>query len=126
MQQCCNKSLYLRKINSIKVNKFFTVILIFCFQLVYAQTLRGKVVDNNSGDGIAFAEIFCLETQNGTVSDIDGNWELKNHVDFQITLVVKAIEFDKKLIKVENKEKNLIIKLEHSHIHLDEVIGVYV
>ena len=47
---------------------------------------------------------------------------MKNHVDFQITLVVKAIEFDKKLIKVENKEKNLIIKLEHSHIHLDEVI----
>ena len=104
------------------MRNFFTVILIFFFQLVYSQTLRGKVVDNNSGDGIAFAEIFCLETQNGTVSDIDGNWELENHVDFQITLVVKAIEFDKKLIKVENKEKNLIIKLEHSHIHLDEVI----
>ena len=105
MQQCCNKSLYLRKINSIKVDKFFYCHINILFQLVYAQTLRGKVVDNNSGDGIAFAEIFCLETQNGTVSDIDGNWELKNHVDFQITLVVKAIEFDKKLIKVENKEK---------------------
>ena len=104
------------------MRNFFTVILIFFFQLVYSQTLRGKVVDNNSGDGIAFAEIFCLETQNGTVSDIDGNWELENHVDFQITLVVQAIEFDKRLIKVENKEKNLIIKLEHSHIHLDEVI----
>ena len=101
---------------------FFAVILIFCFQLVYSQIIRGKVVDNNSGDGIAFAEIFCLETQNGTVSDVDGNWELENQVDFQITLVVKAIEFDKKLIKVENKEKDLIIKLEHSHINLDEVI----
>ncbi len=101
---------------------FFAVILIFCFQLVYSQIIRGKVVDNNSGDGIAFAEIFCLETQNGTVSDIDGNWELENQVDFQITLIVKAIKFDKKLIKVENKEKDLIIKLEHSHINLDEVI----
>ena len=104
------------------MRNFFTVILIFCFQLVYSQIIRGKVVDNNSGNGIAFAEIFCLETQNGTISDIDGNWELENQVDFQIKLLVKAIEFDKKLIKVENKEKNLIIKLEHSHIHLDEVI----
>ena len=104
------------------MRNFFTVILIFCFQLVYSQTLRGKVVDKNSGDGIAFAEIFCLETQIGTVSDVDGNWELENQFDFQITLIVKAIEFDKKLINVENKEKNLIIKLEHSHIHLDEVI----
>ena len=104
------------------MRNFFTVILIFCFQLVYSQIIRGKVVDNNSGNGIAFAEIFCLETQNGTVSDIDGNWELENHVDFQITLLVKAIEFDKKLIKVENKEKDITIKLEHSHIHLDEVI----
>ena len=104
------------------MRNFFTVIFIFCFQLVYSQIIRGKVIDNNSGNGIAFAEIFCLETQNGTVSDIDGNWELENQVDFQITLVVKAIEFDKKLIKVENNEKDLIIKLEHSHIHLDEVI----
>ena len=104
------------------MRNFFTVILIFCFKLVYSKIIRGKVIDNNSGNGIAFAEIFCLETQNGTVSDIDGNWELENQVDFQITLVVKAIEFDKKLIKVENKEKDLIIKLEHSHIHLDEII----
>ena len=87
------------------MRNFFTVILIFCFQLVYSQIIRGKVIDNNSGYGIAFAEIFCLETQNGTVSDVDGNWELENQVDFQITLLVKAIEFDKKLIKVENKEK---------------------
>lgn len=104
------------------MRNFFTVILIFCFQLVYSQIIRGKVVDNNSGNGIAFAEIFCLETQNGTISDIDGNWELENQVDFQIKLLVKAIEFDKKLIKVENKEKDITIKLEHSHIHLDEVI----
>ena len=104
------------------MRNIFTVILIFCFQLVYSQTLRGKVVDKNSGDGIAFAEIFCLETQIGTVSDVDGNWELENQFDFQITLLVKAIEFDKKLINVENKEKDLVIKLEHSHIHLDEVI----
>ena len=122
MQHCCNKSIYLHFIKSIELRNCFTVILIFCFQFVNSQIIKGKVVDNNSGAGIAFAEIFCLETQNGTISDIDGNWKLENQVNFQITLLIKADDFDNKLIKVENQEKDLIIKLEHSHIHLDEVI----
>ena len=122
MQQCCNKSIYLQELNYIKMRNCFTAILIFSFQFVYSQIIKGKVVDNNSGAGIAFAEIFCLETQNGTVSDVDGNWELENQVNFQITLLIRADEFDNKLIKVESQEKDLIIKLEHSHIHLDEVI----
>jgi iron complex outermembrane recepter protein len=122
MQQCCNKSIYLHHINTIKLRNCFTVILIFSFQFFYSQIIKGKVIDNNSGSGISFAEIFCLETQNGTVSDIDGNWELENPFNFKITLLIKADEFDNKLIKVENQEKDLTIKLVHSHIHLDEVI----
>ena len=106
MQQCCNKSIYLHFINSINLRNCFTVILIFSFQFFYCQIIKGKVIDNNSGSGIAFAEIFCLETQNGTVSDIDGNWELENPFNFQITLLIKADEFDNKLIKVENQEKD--------------------
>jgi iron complex outermembrane receptor protein len=104
------------------LRNFFTVILIFSFQFVYSQIIKGKVVDNNSGAGIAFAEIFCLETQNGTVSDVDGNWKLENQVNFQITLLIRADEFDNKLIKVENQESELIVQLDQSHIHLDEVI----
>ena len=121
MQQCCNKSIYLHKLNSIKLRNCFTIILIFSIQFVYSQIIKGKVVDN-TGAVIPFAEIFCLETQNGTVSNVDGNWQLENQVNFQITLLIKAYEFDNKLIKVESQEKDLIIKLENSHIHLDEVI----
>ena len=90
--------------------------------LGYGQIVKGKVVDNNTGEGIPLVEVFCLETQNGTTSDTDGNWELENMVNFQITLLVKADEFDSKLIKVKNQESDLVIQLEHSHIHLDEVI----
>ena len=122
MQQCCIKIIYLHEINSIRLKSCFTVILIFCFQFFYSQIIKGKVVDNNSGSGISFAEIFCLETQNGTVSDVEGNWELENQVNFQITLLIRADKFDNKLIKVENQKKDLTIKLERSHIHLDEVI----
>ena len=99
-----------------------TVLLVFCFQLGFSQIIKGKVIDKETGLGIPFAEIFCLETQNGTVSDLKGNWELENIVNFQITVLIKAEEFDSELIKVENQEVELIVQLEHSHIHLDEVI----
>ena len=122
MQHCCNKNIYLhpKKLNLLK-NKFL-ILLIFFSQFGFSQILKGKVVDNNTGDGVPFAELFCLETQNGTISDAEGNWELKNKVNFQITIIVKADEFDSKLIKVENQESELIVQLEQSHIHLDEVI----
>jgi iron complex outermembrane receptor protein len=100
----------------------FVILLVFLCQLGHSQILKGKVVDNNTGDGVPFAELFCLETQNGTISDSEGNWELENMVNFQITLLIKADEFDNKLIKVENLNSELIIQLEQSHIHLDEVI----
>ena len=100
----------------------FAILLVFLCQLGHSQILKGKVVDNNTGDGVPFAELFCLETQNGTISDSEGNWELENMVNFQITLLIKADEFDNKLIKVENLNSELIIQLEQSHIHLDEVI----
>jgi iron complex outermembrane receptor protein len=100
----------------------FVILLVFLCQLGHSQILKGKVVDNNTGDGVPFAELFCLETQNGTISDSEGNWELENMVNFQITLLIKADEFDNKLIKVENLNNELIIQLEQSHIHLDEVI----
>ena len=107
MQQCCIKIVYLHEINSIRLKSCFAVILTFSFQFFYSQIIKGKVVDNNSGSSISFAEIFCLETQNGTVSDVDGNWQLENQVNFQITLLIKADEFDNKLIKVESQERTI-------------------
>ena len=122
LQHRCNKIIYLNYIKYLKLRNTFIVLLIFFSQFGFSQVIKGKVVDQSSGAGVPFAEIFCLETQNGTVSDIEGNWELENVVNFQITLLIRADEFDNKLIKVENQEKDLIVKLEHSHIHLDEVI----
>ena len=100
----------------------FVILLVFLCQLGHSQILKGKVVDNNTGDGVPFAELFSQETQNGSISDSEGNLELEYKVNFQITLLIKADEFDNKLIKVENLNNELIIQLEQSHIHLDEVI----
>jgi len=123
LQHCCNKNIYLPSNKSKILKSKFVTLLVFLCQLGFSQVLKGKVVDYKTGLGVPFAEVFCLETQNGTISDNNGNWEIKNMVNFQITLLIKADEFDNKLVRVVNQNSDeLIIQLEQSHIHLDEVI----
>ena len=87
MQRCCNKNLYLPKK---KLKNKFTILLVFLCQFVCGQTLKGKVVDYNSSEGVPFAEIYCLETLNGVIADSTGYWELDNIINNQMTLKISA------------------------------------
>ena len=99
-----------------------TILLLFLFQLVQAQILEGRVLDDKTGLGLPFVTIYCIETQNGTMTDSSGNWQLDNVINNHMTLQISASEYDSKIIKVDDPNDDIIVKLEHAHIHLDEVI----
>lgn len=98
------------------------LLLIIIFHFGHSQVIKGKVINKKTGSGIPLAEVFCLETQNGTIADSNGNWQLENVVNFQMTLHITADDFDSKLITIVDPKEELTTKLEHAHIHLDEVI----
>ena len=100
----------------------FAILLVFLCQLGHSQILKGKVVDNNTGDGVPFAKIYCLETQNGSYADSSGTWQLDNIIDNQMTIQISAPEYDSKMIKVDSFDYAVIVKMNPAHIHLDEVI----
>ena len=100
----------------------FAILLVFLCQLVYGQVLKGKVINFNTGEGVAFAEIYCLETLNGVIADSTGYWELDNIINNQMTLKISASDYDGKIIKVDKDNEDIIIRLNLAHIHLDEVI----
>ncbi|HMP32440.1 MAG TPA: carboxypeptidase-like regulatory domain-containing protein [Saprospiraceae bacterium] len=56
----------------------FTFILIAgCSILGFSQNIiRGKVVDANSGEAIAFADILIVGQNKGTTTDLDGFYSL--------------------------------------------------
>ena len=99
-----------------------TILLLFLFQLVQAQILEGRVLDDKTSLGLPFVTIYCIETQNGTMTDSSGNWQLDNVINNHMTLQISASEYDSKIIKVDDPNDDIIVKLEHAHIHLDEVI----
>ena len=100
----------------------FAILLVFLCQLGHSQILKGKVVDNNTGDGVPFAKIYCLETQNGSNADSSGTWQLDNIIYNQMTIQISAPEYDSKMIKVDSFDYAVIVKMNPAHIHLDEVI----
>ena len=100
----------------------FAILLVFLCQLGHSQILKGKVVDNNTGYGVPFAKIYCLETQNGSNADSSGTWQLDNIIDNQMTIQISAPEYDSKMIKVDSFDYAVIVKMNPAHIHLDEVI----
>ena len=102
-----------------------TLFLLSTFFILFssqAQSLQGKVLDFETGSGIPFAKIYCLETQNGANADSSGAWQLDNIIDNQMTLQISAHEYDSKMIKVEGYDSEVIVKMNKAHIHLDEVI----
>lgn len=50
--------------------------LLFCSTLCGQITLRGSILDKESGDGLIGASVLAKGTTTGTVTDIDGSWEL--------------------------------------------------
>ena len=98
------------------------ILLFFLYQFGQAQIVEGRVLDDKTGLGLPFAKVYCIEMQNGTVADSSGYWQLDNAVVHQMTLQISANEFESKLLTVEDYTDEIIVKLEHAHIHLDEVI----
>ena len=100
----------------------FLFLSLFILFSIKAKFLKGKVLDFETGSGIPFAKIYCLETQNGANADSSGAWQLDNIIDNQMTLQISAPEYDSKIIKVEGYDSEIIVKMNTAHIHLDEVI----
>ena len=100
----------------------FLILFLVSVFIGHSQFINGTVLDSESGLGIPFAKIYCIELQNGAKADSNGYWQLENTIDFQITLQISADEFDSKLLKFENAQQNITISLKPSHVHLDEII----
>ncbi|WP_104421165.1 TonB-dependent receptor domain-containing protein [Neolewinella xylanilytica] len=55
---------------------FLAVCLLLCGRLAAQVTLEGSILDANNGDPLIGASVLVKNTTTGTVTDLDGNWEL--------------------------------------------------
>lgn len=62
-------------------------ILSILVQLGYSQTITGTILDGDQGFGLIGATVLEKGTQNGTITDIDGNFELVAQTDNPVVIV---------------------------------------
>ncbi len=95
------------------------VLLIFPLAMV-AQTVTGKITKAGSGETVPFVNVIEKGTNNGAVSDIDGNYTIELRAT-PATLVFSSLGFTTQEISVSSAG-TVNASLEESAAALDEVV----
>lgn len=114
------------KIKNISRNTVSRLLLLFLMvaftSFVHAQsTVTGKVIDA-TGETVIGASVKVVGTTNGTVTDLDGNYTLKD-VPSNATLEISYIGYLTQKVKV-NGQKNISVTLKEDSQNLEEVVVV--
>lgn len=91
---------------------------------MFAQNIsvKGYVYDKTTGEPLIGATVLQKGTQNGVVTDVDGNFVITLPVNG--TLVVNYIGYESKDVKVVSSAKKLKIAMEENSLVLDEVVAI--
>lgn len=94
--------------------------------LLFSQNfIKGVVVDADNGESVIGCNILLQGTTIGTVTDFDGNYELKNVPAGTYNIIFSFISYDKSIQKVEigkNSELKLDVKLKSSTQVIQDVV----
>lgn len=112
------------------MNKFvlsiiLSTILIICPEKFHFQsnnTIRGKIIDSQSLEPLAFANISFKDTKIGTTSDLDGKFSTNNSVLAE-ELIISYVGYKTISVDLRNYDyqKELIVFLNPINIYLQEV-----
>ena len=96
------------------MNKSLTIIFTLLISTVcIAQTeVKGTVISNDDGLGIPGVTVVELGTQNGTVTDLDGNFQL-TVTDLNASLIFSSVGYIPKEVDL-NGESSISVKLKLS------------
>lgn len=100
-------------------------ILVFFFlsavMVLRAQTIRGRIVDLASGQALPFVSILVKGSHTGTLSDIDGKFEIRLPADG--ALQVSYLGYEPQVVEVKEikDSAHLLVRLKASGVLLTEI-----
>ncbi len=111
----------MRKFNCNLFLSLLSLLVFLGFTQVQAQTISGIVTDNTNGEGIPGVNILIKNTTSGTISDVDGNYNLEAPGD--ATLVFSFVGFETQEVNVAGRQV-LNVLLAADLTELSEVVVV--
>lgn len=99
------------------------VLTILCICYASAQTVSG-VVKDDTGEVLPGATVILKGAKNGTVTDLDGKFQLKVKDTENAILRISYIGMKPKDLPLQGKTSGLLIVLESSSKELNEVVAI--
>jgi len=120
--------LYINRITThkkiiVKVKKIilFLLLINFC-SFGYSQIIRGTILDKSNNSKISFASIYLNGTFDGTLSDLNGNFELDISKNASKPLTISSIGYISVTLTVFSTDKPLIIYMTPKVYEVKEVV----
>ncbi|WP_041801606.1 TonB-dependent receptor [Flagellimonas ruestringensis] len=104
---------------------YISMLLALVPLFAYTQnTLSGKILDAETGEPLEQVSVYIPQLENGTVTDQNGNYSLKNLPEGNYKLVISYIGFETYSTSIEiNSENNQFdYQMSPSAIEMDEVV----
>jgi TonB-linked SusC/RagA family outer membrane protein len=110
----------------IRILYLYSLILLLFSPVLLAQNnmLTGKVTDANSGVELQGATVFIIQTEQGAVVDLDGNYEITSIPDGVYTIRISFIGYRTKTVNdvVIEGDVSLDFVLDRDLLNLEEVV----
>lgn len=121
MQAVANK----RTPKLMRIYRFFILIalLLLCAQLQAQTFVKGRIIDAETKQPLAFANVAAPETRQGIMTDIDGKFQItfKQEVD---SFYVTYVGYESRTIKISGDNSYYLIRLNAVDFELSEVTVV--
>ncbi len=110
------------------IRKAFLFILTCCFLLLanglLAQTVRGTVTDEETGEPVPYASVYFANTLTGTSTRLDGTFELRAFSAGKYSLAVSIMgygTFSKEIILNDNETYEIAIEIVQEILNLPAI-----
>jgi hypothetical protein len=102
----------------------FVFLILFFNHFSFSQSInvvKGRVFDSSNKQPIPFANISVVGTKTGTVSDIDGNFVLKN-INNSLQIQISYVGYENKIIMLSEQTSDFLnVYLKPQTITLPEL-----
>ena len=85
--------------------------------MVLTAQIKGKVVDDINGEGLAFVTVFNTKIGRGTTSDIDGDYQIQAQIGDSL-----VFSYIGRKSQTVTADKDMVIRLKKSKVTLDEAV----
>ena len=105
------------------LKKFLLLIFFISFTSIYSQqfSIRGKIVDAETGQSLSFANVLIEGSYRGTSANINGQFQIRLQ-EGSYNLITSYIGYKTDTLNINlNSDKNIIIDLKPVAINLPEV-----